>query len=82
MPKAHPRNVPEVYVMQPFEVKLTYRNRAWCTVTLEVSYNEVGDADEFDLVPLGDELKTMVLCVINQVSVFMTVPEVFVKEFV
>ena len=59
MPKAHPRNVPEVYVMQPFEVKLTYRNRAWCTVTLEVSYNEVGDADEFDLVPLDDELKTM-----------------------
>lgn len=59
MPKAHPRNVPEAYVMQPFEVKLTYRNRAWCTVTLEVSYNEVGDADEFDLVPLNDELKTM-----------------------
>ena len=44
MPKAHPRNVPEAYVMQPFEVKLTYRNHAWCTVTLEVSYDEVGDA--------------------------------------
>ena len=57
MPKAHPRNVPEAYVMQPFEVKLTYKDRAWCTVTLEVSYNEVGDADEFDLVPLNDELK-------------------------
>ena len=59
MPKAHPRNVPEAYVMQPFEVKLTYKSRAWCTVALEVSYNEVGDADEFDLVPLDDELKTM-----------------------
>ncbi len=59
MPKAHPRNVPEAYVMQPFEVKLTYRNHAWCTVTLEVSYDEVGDADEFDIVPLNDELKAM-----------------------
>lgn len=57
MPKAHPRNVPEAYVMQPFEVKLTYRNHAWCTVTLEVSYNEIGDADCFDLVPLNDDLK-------------------------
>ena len=56
---AKPKGVPPEYVMQPFEVKLTYRNRAWCTVTLEVSYNEVGDADEFDLVPLDDELKTM-----------------------
>ncbi len=28
-------------------------------MALEVSYNEVGDADEFDLVPLNDELKTM-----------------------
>ena len=57
MPKAHPRNVPEAYVMQPFEVKLTYRNHAWCTVTLEVSYNEVGDADDCDMIPLNDELK-------------------------
>ncbi len=57
MPKAHPRNVPEAYVMQPFEVKLTYRNHAWCTVTLEVSYNEVGDADDFDIVPLGKDMK-------------------------
>ena len=57
MPKAHPKNVPEAYVMQPFEVKLTYRNHAWCTVTLEVSYNEVGDADDCDMIPLNDELK-------------------------
>lgn len=57
--KAHPRNVPEAYVMQPFEVKLTYRDHSWCTVILEVSYNEVGDADAFDAVPLNDELKDM-----------------------
>lgn len=59
MPKAHPRNIPEAYVMQPFEVKLTYKTHAWCTVLLEVSYNEVGDADCFDLVPLGEDLKSI-----------------------
>jgi len=57
MPKARPRNVPDAYVMQPFEVKLTYRDHAWCTVQLEVSYNEVGDADESDLVPLRQDIK-------------------------
>ena len=59
MPKAHPRNVPEEYVMQPFEVKLTYRDHPWCTVALEVSYNEAGDADAFDVVPLDGELKSI-----------------------
>jgi len=53
-PKPHPRKVPGEYVMQPFEVKLTYKNQAWCTVDLEVSYDEVGDADACDLLPLPD----------------------------
>ena len=57
MPKAHPRNVPIDYVMQPYQVKLTYRSHAWCTVALEVAYNEIGDADEFDLIEVDDELK-------------------------
>ena len=51
-PKPSPRDIPGEYVMQPFEVKLTYKNHAWCTVDLEVSYDEVGDADECDLVTL------------------------------
>jgi len=34
MPKAHPRDVPEAYVMQPFEVEVTYRDHAWCTGVL------------------------------------------------
>lgn len=54
--KPHPRNIPAEYVMQPFEVKLTYRNHPWCTVDLEVSYDEVGDADSYDLVKLPDEI--------------------------
>jgi len=41
-----PRAVPTAYVMQPFEVKLDYRGRPWCTVKFELGHNEIGDADE------------------------------------
>lgn len=46
--KAAPRppDVPTAYVMQPFEVKLDYRGRPWCTVKFELGHNEIGDADE------------------------------------
>jgi len=38
--------VPNAYVMQPFEVKLEYRGRSWCTVKFELGHNEIGGADE------------------------------------
>lgn len=41
-----PMAVPSAYVMQPFEVKLDYRGRPWCTVKFELGHNEIGDADE------------------------------------
>lgn len=46
--KAAPRPpaVPTAYVMQPFDVKLDYRGRSWCTVKFELGHNEIGDADE------------------------------------
>lgn len=46
--KAAPRPpaVPRAYVMQPFEVKLAYRGRPWCTVKFELGHNEIGDAAE------------------------------------
>lgn len=46
--KAAPRPlaVPTAYVMRPFEVKLDYRGRPWCTVKFELGHNEIGDADE------------------------------------
>ncbi len=46
--KAAPRPaaVPTAYVMQPFEVKLDYRGRPWCTVKFELGHNELGDAEE------------------------------------
>lgn len=46
--KAAPRptGVPTAYFMQPFDVKLDYRGRPWCTVKFEIGHNEIGDADE------------------------------------
>lgn len=46
--KAAPRptDVPTAYVMKPFNVKLDYRGRPWCTVKFELGHNEIGDADE------------------------------------
>lgn len=46
--KAAPRptGVPTAYVMQPFEIRLDYLGRPWCSVKFELGHNEVGDADE------------------------------------
>ncbi|NHM13550.1 nucleotidyl transferase AbiEii/AbiGii toxin family protein [Xiamenia xianingshaonis] len=57
-PKAAPKNVPPQYVMQPYEVKLSYLGRSWCTVIFEVGHDEIGDADESEYV-LPKEASTM-----------------------
>jgi len=41
-----PPAVPTAYVMRPFEVKLDYRGRSWCSVKFELGHNEIGDANE------------------------------------
>ena len=41
---ATPKDIPAQYVMQPFDVKLRYMKQPWCTVRLEVGYDEIGDA--------------------------------------
>lgn len=46
---AKPKGVPTQYVMQPFEVKLSYNGKSWITVPLEVGHNEIGDADDPDI---------------------------------
>lgn len=43
---AQPRNVPSEYVMQPYAVRLAYNGQSWCTVDLEIGFNEIGDANE------------------------------------
>lgn len=48
-PAAPPR-VPHEYIMLPFEIKLSYLGKSWLTVKLEVGHNEIGDAQDSDLV--------------------------------
>ncbi len=54
-----PKGVPFEYVMQPFDVKFSYRNHPWCTVRLEVGHNELGDADEVELRKLPNSIKSV-----------------------
>ena len=37
---AHPKDVPEQYVMQPFDVKLLYNGKSWLTAPLEVGHDK------------------------------------------
>lgn len=57
-----PPAIPVSYVMKPFEVKLDYEGRPWCTVPFELGHNEIGDADhpEFALAPGISEMFTSV----------------------
>lgn len=50
-----PAGVPSAYIMQPFDVKLDYLGKPWCTVKFELGHNEIGDADEPETV-LADDL--------------------------
>ena len=51
---ASPKNVPSQYVMHPFDVKLEFMGKPWCTVPLEVGDNEIGDADVIEWAELKD----------------------------
>lgn len=51
---AQPQGVPQEYVMQPFDVKLSYNGKPWCTVPLEIGHNEIGDAEAVDWVEFED----------------------------
>ena len=58
-PQASPKGIPFEYVMQPFDVKLRYKGRPWCTILVEVGHNEIGDAEEADVVPLPAEINNV-----------------------
>ena len=45
-----PLGIPTAYVMQPYEVKLSYLGSPWCTVLFELGHDEIGDADDPDMV--------------------------------
>ncbi|UKA62774.1 nucleotidyl transferase AbiEii/AbiGii toxin family protein [Arthrobacter sp. FW306-04-A] len=57
-----PAGIPASYVMKPFDVKLDYEGKPWCTVPFELGHNEIGDADdpEFALAPSISEMFTAV----------------------
>lgn len=46
---AQPEDVPERYVMQPYDIKLSYMGKSWLTVPLEIGHDEIGDADEAEM---------------------------------
>ena len=58
-PQASPAAIPFDYVMQPFDVKLFYKGQSWCTVELEVGYNEIGDADKAEFSPIAADIVEM-----------------------
>ena len=61
---ATPKDIPTQYVMQPFDVKLRYMKQPWCTVRLEVGYDEIGDAqvaEEFIADDILDVFKNLCL---------------------
>lgn len=44
-----PAGVPTGYVMQPFEIKLQYKGKSWCTVPFELGHNEIDAAVDPEL---------------------------------
>lgn len=50
---AAPPGIPGEYVMRPYDVKLSYLGRPWCTVPLEVGFDEIGDAERADVTCQG-----------------------------
>jgi len=55
--QSSPAGVPFEYVMQPLEIKLAYRRHPWCAVRLEVSHNELGDADTIETRELPQQIR-------------------------
>ncbi|MFT4245552.1 MAG: nucleotidyl transferase AbiEii/AbiGii toxin family protein [Micrococcaceae bacterium] len=41
-----PQGIPTEYIMQPYDIKLAYKGRSWCTVKFELGHNEIGDSEE------------------------------------
>ncbi|MDR1014352.1 MAG: nucleotidyl transferase AbiEii/AbiGii toxin family protein [Coriobacteriales bacterium] len=45
---AKPKEVPDEYIMQPFDIKMSYNEASWLTVQLELGHDEIGDTDNPD----------------------------------
>jgi len=45
---AKPKGIPGEYVMQPFEIKISYNDKSWVTIPLEIGHDEIGDTNNPD----------------------------------
>lgn len=45
-----PQGLAAEYAMQPYDVKLFYLGKPWTTVRLEIGHNEIGDAENPDMI--------------------------------
>ncbi|MBQ7721755.1 MAG: nucleotidyl transferase AbiEii/AbiGii toxin family protein [Kiritimatiellae bacterium] len=54
--QARPKGVPTEYVMRPFLVHLHYHGKSWCSIRLELSHNEIGDAEAAEEAPLAPDI--------------------------
>lgn len=53
-----PEGVPEEYVMQPFEIRLSYERRHWLTVPFELGHDEIGSTKTHEL-RIADDILEM-----------------------
>ena len=54
---ASPKGIPDAYIMQPFEIKLSYNSQPWLTVPFEVGHDEIGDTVNPDYAVSDDIIK-------------------------
>jgi len=54
---ASPKGIPDAYIMQPFEIKLSYNSQPWLTVPFEVGHDEIGDTANPDYAVSDDIIK-------------------------
>lgn len=47
--KVNPKLIPPEYVMQPYKVKLRYKQSEWLSVSLEVGHDELGDTSDVEM---------------------------------
>jgi hypothetical protein len=57
LPAPRPADVPDDYVMQPFEIRLSFEGRHWLTVPFELGRDEVGSTDQAEVVLAADILE-------------------------
>jgi hypothetical protein len=61
LPPPQPEDVPDDYVMRPFDIHLDYQGRRWLTVRFELGRDEVGSTDEVEELIADDIIELFAL---------------------